>query len=846
MNIEQEIIDWLVEAPYWLKYASQELLAGKECDNELISTTYKLFLEDNDLKEKEAVREDLEEFTPKTIISDKNVEYINSIHNIKNVNALEEDQKIKLSKHLTIIFGENGSGKSGYTRLLNNAFNSRGDKEILANINIESTGGEPECSFELTTSAGIEEVKFPEDENHKAFSQFSVFDSTSGVTQLTQENTLIFTPKGFDYFEKLMFLYNEVKTLLKEDITRHQKPNEFMMNFRFENSIQTFVSELSELTKIEDLKKYEKFEDKDQEQIETLIHSKKKLAEENIPKKIDDLSKRKTELIKLGETINAIKSKISKDDIENYNSLIDLKADLDKREKSEGIEMFKEFEIPNIGSREWKSFIESAFQYSILFKPLSEIQEKCPLCLQDLTDKEEGLFKSYIKLIKSQLQKEISEVKTKVQSSLKSIESLSDIKFNSSTMLYEFMVKNSPDLVPKIEALIENLNSSKENIKNGISNCKKKILIADFPSDIKFLNETATKINEQGKLLIEKDPSKELKINQDKINELTDRKILSQISPSIAKWLNELKWAKKANLALGKIKTNNITKKQGQLFEAQITNVYKTEFENECKIIRAPKVVEINQRNTKGTTLRRLQIKGNSANKILSEGEQKAISIADFLTENKLDSDNIGLIFDDPITSLDYKRRDLITKRLVEEAKNKQVVIFTHNISFLMRLQHFAGKADVDCITTTIRRVTDTVGVIKPSLPWIAQNVSKRVKYLRNELVKIEKIERLGDTDLYAKEIKSWYGLLREGWERAVEERLLKGVVLRFGLGVETQRLKRLIITDEFLQAIEKGMTESSNWAHDSAAALSPTLPTAEDAENSLKDFYYFCEHCKN
>ena len=93
MNIEQEIIDWLVEAPYWLKYASQELLAGKECDNELISTTYKLFLEDNDLKEKEAVREDLEEFTPKTIISDKNVDYINSIHNIKNVNALRKIKK---------------------------------------------------------------------------------------------------------------------------------------------------------------------------------------------------------------------------------------------------------------------------------------------------------------------------------------------------------------------------------------------------------------------------------------------------------------------------------------------------------------------------------------------------------------------------------------------------------------------------------------------------------------------------------------------------------------------------------------------------------------------------------
>jgi len=313
--------------------------------------------------------------------------------------------------------------------------------------------------------------------------------------------------------------------------------------------------------------------------------------------------------------------------------------------------------------------------------------------------------------------------------------------------------------------------------------------------------------------------------------------------PTITKWRYDLIWSEKAKLAINELKTNSITKKQGELFQTAITEKYKSEFEKECKNIRAPGVVEINQRNSKGTTLRRLQIKGTQANKILSEGEQKAISIADFFTENGLDTDNIGLIFDDPITSLDHKRRKLITKRIIEAAKTKQIIIFTHSITFLMELDKYAGEEKVEFEITTIRKFSDAIGVIRPELPWVAQKVSKRVKYLRDSLVRIRKIEK-DAPDEYEQAIKGWYVFLREGWERGVEERLLKGAVTRFGFGVSTKPLRRITITEDLLERIDKGMTEGSDWAHDSASGLNPTLPTIEDAEVALSEFDEFCKKC--
>jgi hypothetical protein len=206
---------------------------------------------------------------------------------------------------------------------------------------------------------------------------------------------------------------------------------------------------------------------------------------------------------------------------------------------------------------------------------------------------------------------------------------------------------------------------------------------------------------------------------------------------------------------------------------------------------------------------------------------------------------NRGVFFDDPVTSQDHYRREKIAERLVTLAANKQVIIFTHDIAFLTKLNKFAESIGIQTYITTIRKTGNIPGIINPDLPWIAQPVKKRVKYLRNELVILKKIEKIGNEDEYLVKVKSWYEFLREGWERAVEEILFNGVVERYMPGVQTLRLKNVIITNELKTYIEKGMTDSSNWTHDAAAGLNPTPPDTSKAEadlNLLDDFIKKCE----
>ena len=529
MDIEQEILDWIGESKYWLTYATNQLLNQRQCDQAFIDECYALFLEDNELKEIENERQTIEQTNTSSDSSTSEVIGLNKIKNIKNVNALLEDQEIKLSKQLTIIFGENGTGKSGYTRLLNNAFNSRGDTEILADINKVGEPKDPECQFEVETDNGTQEVLYPVNKDHKVFQKFSVYDSKAGVIQLTQENNLIFTPNGFDYFENLMKLFLGLKELLSKDISKSNKPNEFLSNFRFENKVQNFVSSLSSKTKDDELKLYENFTQEDQTKIETLIHKKQTLTKEDVPKKIEELSKRRTEIIKLGEQIKSYLSKLSNDDIDLYNSLIELKLDLEKREKNEGIKYFEDNNIPNVGSNEWKLFLEQTSKYVSTFTETKNELVQCPLCLQSLNQKEKELFEAYWNLLKSEIQKELNRVKDKIEKSILAIDNLPQLKFDSSHSLYSFLKEESEETVSKTEVILEYCKDISAKVLSAMTKSESKIDVNLQSFDLKYLNDPIKKINDSGKILIEKNPVKEIAVIQNSINELNDAKLFKPI-----------------------------------------------------------------------------------------------------------------------------------------------------------------------------------------------------------------------------------------------------------------------------------------------------------------------------
>ena len=185
-------------------------------------------------------------------------------------------------------------------------------------------------------------------------------------------------------------------------------------------------------------------------------------------------------------------------------------------------------------------------------------------------------------------------------------------------------------------------------------------------------------------------------------------------------------------------------------------------------------------------------------------------------------------MFDDPVSSLDYKWREAVALRLVKEAKTRQVIVFTHDIVFLLLLRQYADDDRVEQHDQHVRQLSNGAGVCTEDLPWVALKVSRRIRHLNKALQDAEKLYREGHIAAYEKEASTTYGFLREAWERGLEEVLLGGVVERYRPGVQTQQVALIAdINSDDCMAVERAMTKCSKWlpGHDQAAAARAAIP---------------------
>ena len=133
---KKEIVDFLWE------WAETQGDWGKLLISKIVSTESELSLADRQSVFDyflESLRKS-KSLPPLTIIkptytpTSKQIE-LATLSDIKGVNRLAKNQTITFSKNLTVIFGENGTGKTGYGRILKSlGFSYDNNNKVLSNI----------------------------------------------------------------------------------------------------------------------------------------------------------------------------------------------------------------------------------------------------------------------------------------------------------------------------------------------------------------------------------------------------------------------------------------------------------------------------------------------------------------------------------------------------------------------------------------------------------------------------------------------------------------------------------------------------------------------------------------
>ena len=222
MSILQEILAWTQGLPAWQSDAVARLLAKQTLtmdDNEDLFALLKLAHGIPDPKGRQPKPLTADQI-PAPVAVATHIELV-AMKNMRNVNAIAENQRLPFNATgMTVIYGDNGSGKSGYSRVLKRACRARDRTEAIhPNAHLPAgQAGVPEATFEILVDGVAKDVQWTHGKvAPPELSSLAVFDTRCARAYLDSEDDFSYVPYGLDVFEALAKVCKQLKAMVEAE-----------------------------------------------------------------------------------------------------------------------------------------------------------------------------------------------------------------------------------------------------------------------------------------------------------------------------------------------------------------------------------------------------------------------------------------------------------------------------------------------------------------------------------------------------------------------------------------------------------------------------------------------------
>ena len=839
MPLLQEILNWSKSLPDWQSDAVARLLAKQTLtveDQEDLYSLLKLSHGIPDVKNRKPKRLAADQI-PAPVKPSIHVELL-AIKNMRFVNAIAENQHLPFgSTGLTVIYGDNGSGKSGYSRVFKRACRARDQIEaIYPNAALpKEKSGKAEAVFEINIDGKPQELRWIDGQAApEALSSFSVFDSRCARAYLDKEDDFSYVPYGLDVFEGLAKLCKQLKSKIDTESAQSAPNLSAFMPLHGETAVGKLISGLSARTTPDQVNALAALS---QEELAQHAALDKSLKENNPKEKAAQLRLQARRVSSIVDNANKKSALVDQAVVTKLRRL----ADSYRTAQSAAALAAKKFEegeslLPGTGGEAWRELFDAARKFVLESHPDKTFPDlgvgaSCPLCQQPLAEGASRLqrFEAFIQedAEKTSQQRRLAlyaEYKPFVECNL---------NLNIDDVTYSEIEGFDPQLASDLRTFQQSLMARQESIKAAVISHEWEGTDQALANPASRFEVLAKRLNAEAETLEKASDEKARASVQKQFDEYDARARLNQVKDAVLLAVEQLKHQAKLKQCLSAVNTTAISRKASELAEKVVSQELAEALNREFKLLGVGSLhVSLKSRSDRGKALHKLKLElpqSRNPVEVLSEGEQRAIAIGSFLAEVRLSGGKGGIVFDDPVSSLDHRRRERVAKRLASEASQRQVIVFTHDIYFLCLLAEEAKLAAVPIITQSLTRRAEGFGVADPELPFEGKSTGKRIKALRAQHQTIAKLYRDGEEQEHKRQTVDAYFRLRMAWERAVEEVLLREVILRFRKGIETQRLAGVVVEDGDYARVYAGMTKCSNYAHDKALQGGIAVPDPDE-----------------
>jgi energy-coupling factor transporter ATP-binding protein EcfA2 len=778
---------------------------------------------------------------------------LKGIANIKGVNRLIDNASLTFCpKALTIVYGRNGSGKSGFVRILRTACRTRIENEATLKVLADVYGsGTAVQSAEIIVDAGSGDVPISWKLGMAAapsLMQVAVFDSGAAQLYVDGGNQIRFLPFGLALPHRLNGACLTLKAKLEAEreavIGNKISLSEITFPAARSTAAQSFAQGLTTKTSDAEIDAATDFSPEDDARLDKVTG----LLAASSTASADMASLATWAKALVGECEAAVGT-YADDALKELSTLRNKSVSARDAAKIAAGALFDDEPLDGVGSESWRALWAAARDYSVstayVGRDFPVVMDgghpaACVLCQQPLLADGAERMQRFQAYMDDTLDSAASQAE----------QAVADAKANLPTLTH-IMADDFPERVEQVRAregaLADSLLAFHLALVARSANALARLDgeasmdVPELVSPLAAVSALSKKLSEEGVALAKANNAQERELLLTEKAELEDRKLL-HANKAMLVTRRDLMIADAAySKALALVATTGITKRANELLDTHLTSAVVSRFDAERKGF-AIEHLKVGLARKSGQTKAEYETDTQTTltkvtSQILSEGEQRALALAGFLTEVALTEGSGPIVIDDPVSSLDRDRSVLVAERIAQEAGSRQVIVFTHDIVFFNELCKAADAVAIEPVTVALFSDHHAAGKIDPAgMVWKGLNVAKRISQMKTKFAPLPKLYANSPSD-YEYEIKGLYGRLRDTHERMVEETIFCDIVRRGTDVIQTQMLRYVTLPDDLAIRFHEGMTRANTHSHDNPAADTVQVPTPNEFITHLAEF---------
>ena len=389
MALEEQIVEWSASRPGWQRLVLQRVATGDGLSNEDYDQIIDNFVADKPGHDVTFGLADL----PKTTAEDPPVRLV-SIAKPEHVNALASEHPLTFEPNgLTLIYGDNGSGKSGYARLLKLVTRARDQEDILTDVFHDTSLEKPSANLSIRIGRNDKLLTWP-DSTPPELQRMLFYDGACGSAYIATESDFPYRPSALFVMDGLIRACVELRARIDARLAENEKSQTAMPVVAGElrdTKAGKFLNGLSENTSVEVLDILIGKLDEASESVDELRDQEIRLRKSDTSVERQNLAREADKLDALSTHIGIVHAALANGSLKTLEEqrdqilVFEEAANLLAR-------TFASEPLPGVGTSPWKELWDSAKRFSEEHAyhrqefPVVDDDSRCVLCQQTLDD----------------------------------------------------------------------------------------------------------------------------------------------------------------------------------------------------------------------------------------------------------------------------------------------------------------------------------------------------------------------------------------------------------------------------------------------------------------------------